>query len=387
MAQTADNVHIWNATIALIRDSLLLTQPSSPDSEVDDTPFRITSATPSPSDESRKAIETLLRDEVGAYTFQQVEGFYAKYFEGKHWDDYAKEIWEAARHWHNGGRWMDITHPPTQTKVEMWCLRFQDCFLANRGEVRGAYSTDPPEDMYGNKLKLQPDLSFPASYKEPSTNHNWKQVAVVGELKQSGYDPPGCFYQICRYVRGVFAHQPTRRYVHAFSVTGSRMQTWVFDRSGAYSDEDFDIHEYPGKCVQIICGYVLMSDEELGFDTFTDATNDKLSIGIPDQFGQTLELELRREPIAVQNAIVCRGTTCYLAKESGTEDYNYVVKYSWASGKRQPEHELLAWAYKHGVQGVPRLVAHCDVTSTHDLREGIHLFPRAPWYRQKEKAY
>ena len=43
------------------------------------------------------------------------------------------------------------------------------------------------------------------------------------------------FLQLTRYVRSVFADQPTRRYIHAFLLCASTIELWIFDRSGPYS--------------------------------------------------------------------------------------------------------------------------------------------------------
>ncbi|KAM4063574.1 kinase [Hirsutella rhossiliensis] len=65
--------------------------------------------------------------------------------------------------------------------------------------------------------------------------------------------------QLARYVRGVFADQPTRRFVHAFSLCSSKMELWVFDRSGPYSSGLFDIHDEPDKFARALVGYATMS--------------------------------------------------------------------------------------------------------------------------------
>jgi hypothetical protein len=41
----------------------------------------------------------------------------------------------------------------------------------------------------------------------------------------------------------------------------------VFDRSGCYSTGAFDIHEEPERFIQVIAGYIMMNEEELGLDT------------------------------------------------------------------------------------------------------------------------
>lgn len=46
------------------------------------------------------------------------------------------------------------------------------------------------------------------------------------------------------------------------------MRLWMFDRSGPYTSEKFDIHKEPERFVTVVAGYALMTDAELGLNTF-----------------------------------------------------------------------------------------------------------------------
>jgi Fungal protein kinase len=48
------------------------------------------------------------------------------------------------------------------------------------------------------------------------------------------------------------------------------MRLRVFDRSGLYSPSLFDIHRDPELFVQVIAGYTMMNDTELGPDIFVE---------------------------------------------------------------------------------------------------------------------
>ena len=50
------------------------------------------------------------------------------------------------------------------------------------------------------------------------------------------------------------------------------MRLRVFDRSGPYSSEKFDIHKEPERFTRVIAGYALMTDAELGLNTFIKRT-------------------------------------------------------------------------------------------------------------------
>ncbi|KAA6406909.1 MAG: uncharacterized protein FRX48_09207 [Lasallia pustulata] len=60
------------------------------------------------------------------------------------------------------------------------------------------------------------------------------------------------------------------------------MRLWMFDRSGPYNSENFDIHKEPERCIRVIAGYALMTDAELGLNTFikrdVNSNNDFFSV-------------------------------------------------------------------------------------------------------------
>lgn len=56
--------------------------------------------------------------------------------------------------------------------------------------------------------------------------------------------------------------------MHGFTICGSMMRLWMFDRSGAYNSEKFDAYEETERFAKVIAGYALMSDSELGLNTF-----------------------------------------------------------------------------------------------------------------------
>ena len=66
----------------------------------------------------------------------------------------------------------------------------------------------------------------------------------------------------------VFGSQPDRQFVPSFTICRSVMRLWLFDRSGLYSSEKFDIHKEPERFVRVITGYALITNAELGLNTF-----------------------------------------------------------------------------------------------------------------------
>ena len=364
------DAEIWSAVLNLITTISRVSPPASIVPSFDDTPIRHSSASQQGREQTRQVVEARVFEEIRDCTYRGVSGFHAKYFEGNKWGEKADNVWRAAKDRHVGGRWMDFPDPPTQDAVLGWWFRFQEEFLP---EERGMYFKSPNKNMVGPEAHGRLDLFVkPNGAGASKTDHNGKDVWVIGELKKPKEDLKGTLLQIGRYVREAFAHQPTRRFVHAFTLCGTEMETWVFDRSGPYSGPVFDIHEEPERFIRVLAGYVMMDDAELGLDTFVKSAGGKPFITI--RKGGTRggrKLQLGTDPIAFQRAIVCRGTSCYLAKPSRAKDYGYVVKFSWTSDLRPPEADLLEKARKRGVKGIAKVFGHRCITEVADLRKGL----------------
>lgn len=235
---------------------------------------------------------------------------------------------------HVDGRWTDFPHPPVQNAVYKWWFHFQDEFLLIE---RGVYYTSTTKDLTASEAKRQIDLFVKPNHEKLSKIvHDWKDIEVIGEITESSNKKKAKLLQIGRYVRDIFSIQPTRRYVHAFTLCGNEMRAWVFDRSGPYGSTVFDIHEEPERFIRTIAAYVMMSDDELGLDTFTERNGGNRFITVEDAMGKERRFRLESDPIAYQRAIVCRGTSCFRARIPGSEDLQYVAKFSWVSDKRKP---------------------------------------------------
>ncbi|EEH33097.1 hypothetical protein PAAG_04150 [Paracoccidioides lutzii Pb01] len=381
--QKATDVDIWKAVLDLIATVSRATPPASIPPTSLGTPIKSTSSSQKGSEQTRELVNPRIFEEIRGCTFRGVEGFFAKYFEGEDWSDKADAICRRVLGPDSDGNWAQFPDPPTQDDVLAWWFRLQEDLLS---ESRGTYySTASKADLTGSKAERQVDLLLRARGGSPSQNkHDWRDILVVGELKKSKEEirTKGTLLQMSRYVREVFAAQPTRRFVHAFAVCGTKMEAWVFDRSGLYSSGIIDVYADSRRFFQVLVGYTMMSDEELGLDTFIardEGGNKSITVKGP---GTSEEKVLRLgEMLSFQRAIVCRGTTCFLANDGQVEG---VAKFSWVSDKRRPEAELLELAGQKNVQGVARIIGHSVITSIADVRCGLtfddkrHDFKSAP---------
>ena len=89
----------------------------------------------------------------------------------------------------------------------------------------------------------------------------------------------------------------------------------MFDRSGLYNSEKFDIHKEPEQFIRVIAGYKLMTDAELGLNTFIKHNGSSKYI-----ITQDMRISLEDKPIASTKATVCRGIMCYQGRRSNTTE-------------------------------------------------------------------
>ena len=191
---------------------------------------------------------------------------------------------------------------------------------------------------------------------------------MVGELTTSDTKVwKKKFTQLATYMRDVSSAQPTRRFVHGFIVFGVQMQLWVFDRSGAYSSQTFNIHQEPQQFIRVLAGYTLMTAEELGLDMSMQRDGLYPSVTLSDPVtGKECSFQLELSPFFKQSAIACRGTTCYR-----TTDGKHVAKFSWGPDKQRSEVDHLAKA--QGVRGIPTLAGASTITTINELHAGLRI--------------
>jgi hypothetical protein len=363
---SSDNT-IWAAVFDLI-DILgpLTPPPSSIAPTFKGTPVKTSSSRLAES-ETRDIVERELFYEIKDCTFRNVGGFCDKFFNPQTWRTEQKDMLEALKTEHDGKKWTGFPSIPDEKPVWAWLRSLEERALA--GAPHKFYTTQTATQF--KERKGQMDLFFQRPAITPSDTFHYKQVLVVGEQKKS-YDT-GRFkadlLQLTRYVRGVFADQPTRRLVHAFTLCASMMELWVFDRSGAYSSGSFDIHDKPDTFARALVGYATMDNDAMGLDTFIEREDGQRHVTLDDTNGNETRIELAG-PIVRQKAVVCRGTTCFTTRT------NHVAKFSWASDKRKLEAEQLKLAAERRVQGVARVVAHRRITTIAELREGLEFGER-----------
>ena len=186
-----------------------------------------------------------------------------------------------------------------------------------------------------------------------------KNILAVGELKKNDKknNHESTFIDLAQYAREVFRAQD-RRFVLGFTLCGSMMRLWQFDRSGSSGSASFDINNDGLQFVRILLGFYLMNNEQLGFDpTVQHLEHGERYIDI-FRAGRTERLVIL-EQIRKQVVIVGRATTCWRVYcDEGNSSKHLVVKDSWQYEERPEEGELIKEATKKRVRNIAQYYHH-----------------------------
>jgi hypothetical protein len=348
---------IWSAVFGLVARTTPGSSPTTFKNTVFDTPLRPNSASQIGIEQTHDEVDQRILEELTGRVYYDVQGFYERYFEGKSWTNNARDIFEESRVQYVQGRWREWPEPSLQGPFFEWFIKFQDTILSGLGR---RYHTSANKVLRGSEADRKLDIFLTyADVALPNSEHDWSNVLVIGEHKQNPDEDRSAktLVQLAGYAREVFGSQPERRFIPGFTICGSIMRLWVFDRSGPYNSEKFDIHKEPERFITVIAGYTLMTDAELGLNTFIKRDGTSKYI-----VAQDVKISLEDKPIASTKAIVCRGTLCYRGRRPGSMDWEYVVKFAWPSDKRQREGELLKLAKERGVTGIAMWFNHEQIT-------------------------
>ncbi|KAI9781455.1 MAG: hypothetical protein M1816_002376 [Peltula sp. TS41687] len=184
--QKASDIDIWGAVFNLILSISRPTPPASVPPTFEGTPVRHSSQSLQHDTPTRIYVEARNLEEIKDCTYRNVDGFFAKYFEGKAWSERTMKIYETVKSRHINGRWTDFPNPPVQDDVITWWLRFQENFLPAEQRV---YCSSAKRDLTGRGSRGQLDLFIESKHTHaPGKTHDWKDVEVVGELRESNND-------------------------------------------------------------------------------------------------------------------------------------------------------------------------------------------------------
>lgn len=265
---TWNDADIWHAVFELVARTNPATPLTAFEKAVFDTPLRSSSASQRGLEQTYDEVDQRILEELTGRVYYDVRGFFERHFEEKTWANNVRDIYEESRAQYTEGRWSEWPQPSIQSRFFEWFMKFQDTVLSG---LRRRYYTSANKVLRGSEADRKLDIFLtPADTALPDGEHDWSNILVIGEYKQNPDEDRSVkiLVQLAGYVREVFGSQPERRFVPGFTICGSMMRLWVFDRSGPYNSEKFDIHKEPERFVKVLAGYAMMSDAELGLNTF-----------------------------------------------------------------------------------------------------------------------
>ncbi|KAL2192746.1 hypothetical protein P885DRAFT_64684 [Corynascus similis CBS 632.67] len=291
LADHLDDTLIWDRVYDAVADST--PPPRSIVSSVKQTPWSRNTSSIAHSSEHRKYVDGLLKEELGPM-YVGIPGFHETYFgDVPNLETVSKAFFKRCLEGNNplfGDGWRDWPVEAKQDNVLSWFASFTKELVT----FAESYSSAP---AHKRRPLAKPD--------KPIDGSVGKQKMDIGFV-----DDPSA-RKNSRYVREVFAAQGTRRFVLGFTLCGSLIRVWVFDRLGGIASEHFDINKDGLRFVSTILGFLWMSEEQLGFDPTIMTANGQQFIEIKrnDRTERLILAELMRPT----RYIAVRATTCWKA--------------------------------------------------------------------------
>ncbi|KAI1744015.1 hypothetical protein F4680DRAFT_408192 [Xylaria scruposa] len=231
--------------------------------------------------------------------------------------------------------------------------------------------------LAGNKLSI----GFSMDDRENKYSQcEYERILVPGELRN---DPAAdkdksTWLDIGRYATNVLADQGTRRFILGFTLCGSLMRVWEFDRLGGIASDVFDIHENGLRFIYVTLGFLWMRDEDVGFDPTIRTENGRHVVTITRN-GKTERFVVDNIMPRTSGSLVSRATTCWLAHREDDPQTSFVIKDYWQDWQgtargEEGEGELLKYAAEKGVDNVVRYYHHETVVvrgQVDDVRNNV----------------
>ncbi|KAF4457030.1 serine/threonine-protein kinase Sgk2 [Fusarium austroafricanum] len=240
------------------------------------------------------------------------------------------------------------------------------------GGARGSWHISSGNESADSHSGARLLLTMPAS-STSNEQPRWDHIQVVGQF----YHNDSVRYQdgllrLCRSAHQVFASQPTRLFLHGFYIRGALIELWVFDRSGLYCSDVFDLRKDFIQFLSFILSYQRMTDQDLGKNNTIETDKGGSYIILDSVTMPSLEkLYLESQPIASRQGVVGTGTTCYRARIPDSNQWDYVLKFKWRWARDRPEDELLKLVNEKRVWGAVSLDCYKEIESTANLRRSL----------------
>lgn len=366
----ASDYDIWSAVLDLIGTNSRTTPPPRPVISLQQTPSIRNTSSFANSTEYRKYVDTVLKEELGNFHADATKFFETYFGNITGLDSTAQAVLDKCKEGDNPlyneeRGWQDWPATAVEKEVLKWLsqviknlVQFAEAYDATQRINRRPLAR-PFQPLEGSITKRKLDIGFVDDINATESSRcHWSQILVPGELKNDKkYDrASSAWLDLGRYAREVLTAQDSRRFILGFTLCGPSLRLWVFDRLGGIASESFDINKKGLQFVSIVLGFLLMNQEQLGFDPTIVTHGTKRYITIEKDGG--VERLVIDEVIGRARCVAGRATTCWKVHREDEPQTPLVVKDSWQYPERDEEGKLLYEATAQGVTHVARYYHH-----------------------------
>ncbi|KAF6796951.1 hypothetical protein CSOJ01_13092 [Colletotrichum sojae] len=380
LADNPDDELIWGHVSNLLVEAT--PPPRTIASSLQQTPWQRNTSSFANSSEHRRYVDDILKEELGTM-YVGLPGFRDAYFGSVVGLEAAsKEFFDQCLHrsepaFHDDNGWKGWPQDANEKSVLEWLadfvkklVVFADTQKSNTTHQRSLLA-QPNTPMQGSTADRKLDVGFVDNLKaDQGFRYHWKQILVPGELKSnpSADTASKAWLDLGRYAREVLAAQDTRRFVLGFTLCGSLMRVWSFDRLGAIASEQFDINKDGLQFVSTVLGFLWMNEEALGFDPTIKVSDGDRFINIKRN-GSTERIVIDGVILRAR-CVAGRAATCWKAHPEGHPETPLVIKDSWQYPERDEEGDLLREVTDKDVVNVARYYHH-ETVQVHETGDDI----------------
>ncbi|CAH0020154.1 unnamed protein product [Clonostachys rhizophaga] len=291
-----DDTVIWNHLYEAVTES---TPPPRPiPSSIQQTPLSQNTSGLVISSEFRQDVDPILKSELGPL-YAGLPNFHKVFFgDVSDLDRVSETVFRRCTegdHLLFTDGWTEWPATAKESDVVAWfggIIPKLEAFASDRiptPTTRRKLLAQPRTPLISSTGKRSMDIGFVNSdiiynLDSEDSRYRWSYILVAGELKSNPKADTASivWIDLARYVREIFGAQEDRRFVLGFTLCGSLMRVWEFDRLGGVASEQFDINKEDGglRFVMTILGFLRMNEEMLGFDPTIRASGDEKYIDI-----------------------------------------------------------------------------------------------------------
>ncbi|VCU41191.1 Bgt-50761 [Blumeria graminis f. sp. tritici] len=190
-------------------------------------------------DETMDILKDALRKELTGTVFEDVTGFYEKFFEKPLWASKCKKISESYAN-RKDQESFKFPDDRTEANVWQWIKSVQTKFVERYWDppaekkrksfpLRGQkFRTTNGSQIKGGPCFRQVNFFIKSRSLRRGTPHSWRDIQVLGQITKL---PTSAwmdkFLQLAVYMQEVFTAQPLRKFQHGFLLLDTKLQLWI----------------------------------------------------------------------------------------------------------------------------------------------------------------